>query len=136
MKQLVAIFCWDDFEESREFDSEERAQGFCEGLSYKGKSGWSGRLIPQDLEELKEDEPELYEQVEHLIPVAPAPPTRTGKKVNVQGRMDEARGIEYLGDAWEMSDGTWRCLANVRGMLCLVEVTITELKEPECPPSS
>ena len=55
-------------------------------------------------------------------------PETPGKKVNVNGRLDEARGIEYLGDAHEMTDGTWRCLANVRGMLCRVQVSITEEK--------
>lgn len=65
-KQIVAIFYWDDFEKEEDFDSEEFARGFCQGLSFKGKPGWSGRLIPQDLNELQKDEPKLYEQVKHL----------------------------------------------------------------------
>lgn len=66
-RQVVAVFCWENFEETKEFDSEELARGFCEGLSNKGKQGWSGYLLPQDLEELKEDEPALYEQVKDEV---------------------------------------------------------------------
>ena len=55
---------------------------------------------------------------------------RTGKEVNVNGYID-AKGIEYLGVAHEMEDGTWQCLANVHGSLCLVEVTLTAIHEEE-----
>jgi hypothetical protein len=46
------------------------------------------------------------------------------KEIDVDGHVDE-RGIRYLGKATRMPDGTWRCLADVLGALCLVEVTIT-----------
>lgn len=34
--------------------------------------------------------------------------------------------IQYIGEAVQQFDGTWRCLANVGGALCVVEVSITE----------
>lgn len=57
-----------------------------------------------------------------------AEPKPTGKRIDISGRWDDANDIEYLGDAFEMDNGTWRALAAVSGMLCLVEVTITEEK--------
>ncbi len=45
-------------------------------------------------------------------------------EVDVDGYID-ARGIRYLGKATRQEDGTWRCLADVDGALCLVEVTLT-----------
>jgi hypothetical protein len=47
-------------------------------------------------------------------------------RVNVDKYLDENMGIEYLGEATKQIDGDWRCLANVRGMLCLVAVKIKE----------
>jgi hypothetical protein len=46
------------------------------------------------------------------------------KEVNVDGVMD-SKGIVFLGKATQQFDGTWRCLANVAGALCLVEVRIS-----------
>ena len=60
-------------------------------------------------------------------------PEVTGKKVDVNGRFDEENQVEYLGHAYEMTDGTWRCLANYRGMLCRVQVAITQKEDDECP---
>ena len=34
--------------------------------------------------------------------------------------------ISYIGKATKQLDGSWRCLANVDGKLCLVEVKIKE----------
>jgi hypothetical protein len=48
------------------------------------------------------------------------------RKLSVD-RVVDTRGIMYLGDAVQQFDGTWRCLANVAGALCLVEVTIKEM---------
>lgn len=45
-------------------------------------------------------------------------------EVDVDGMFDERRQIQYLGKARKQPDGTWRCLANVGGCLCLVEVKI------------
>lgn len=45
-------------------------------------------------------------------------------EVDVDGRFDEKSGIMYIGKATRQEDGTWRCLANVGGALCLVEVSI------------
>lgn len=47
------------------------------------------------------------------------------RKLSVD-RIVDARGIMYLGDAIQQFDGTWRCLANVGGALCVVEVLIKE----------
>ena len=49
---------------------------------------------------------------------------RDPRTLDVNGRMD-SKGVIFLGDAVQQFDGTWRCLANVCGCLCLVEVTIT-----------
>ena len=48
------------------------------------------------------------------------------REVDLDGRVDEKRNIHYLGSATQMFDGTWRCLANVDGYLCLVEVSLTD----------
>jgi hypothetical protein len=48
--------------------------------------------------------------------------------IDVDGRMDR-HGIRYLGKAILMGDGTWRCLADVAGTLCVVEITITKFEE-------
>jgi hypothetical protein len=49
---------------------------------------------------------------------------RTQTEFDVDGHVD-AKGIRYIGKAVLMGDGTWRCLANVGGALCRVEVKIT-----------
>lgn len=59
------------------------------------------------------------------FPPAPTASERTGRSVDVDGRVDENMGCAYIGDAHELEDGTWHCLANVRGMLALVEVKVT-----------
>jgi hypothetical protein len=46
-------------------------------------------------------------------------------EVDLEGHFDEATQIEYLGKAKLQPNGKWHCLANVRGALCMVEVTIT-----------
>lgn len=45
-------------------------------------------------------------------------------EVDLEGRFDEANQIEYLGKAKLQPDGSWHCLANVGGALCMVEVTL------------
>ena len=46
--------------------------------------------------------------------------------VDLSGVFDEKTGIAYLGKARAVkySKGRYRCLANVNGMLCVVEVTL------------
>lgn len=44
-------------------------------------------------------------------------------QINVDGLVDR-RGVQFIGLATQMFDGTWRCLANVGGAFCLVEVSI------------
>lgn len=44
--------------------------------------------------------------------------------IDIDGRKDRTRDIWYIGYATKQLDGKWRCLANVAGMLCLVEVRI------------
>lgn len=48
----------------------------------------------------------------------PSPPL-----INLDGLVDR-RGFKYVGRATMQFDGTWRCLADVCGALCLVEVVI------------
>ncbi|MCK9567558.1 hypothetical protein M0R72_01250 [Candidatus Pacearchaeota archaeon] len=50
-------------------------------------------------------------------------------ELNVDGMHDPNHDITYIGKATKMEDGTWRCLANVEGALCLVEVNIRPSKE-------
>ena len=45
-------------------------------------------------------------------------------ELDVDGMADPNHNITYIGKATKMEDGTWRCLANVEGALCLVEVNI------------
>jgi hypothetical protein len=47
-------------------------------------------------------------------------------QINVDKILDENRQIEYLGKATKQLDGTWHCIANVRGMLCIVSIRIKE----------
>lgn len=49
--------------------------------------------------------------------------------VDVDGIIDD-RGVRYLGKAKRRNNGRWQCLADVHGLLCIVEVKIT-FKEPE-----
>jgi hypothetical protein len=51
------------------------------------------------------------------------------EQIDVAGMMDPKHNIVYIGKATKMEDGTWRCLANVEGSLCLVEVNIRLPKE-------
>ena len=45
-------------------------------------------------------------------------------EIDLDGVVDPKTGIQYLGKAVRMPDGTWRCLANLGGCLCRVEVSI------------
>jgi hypothetical protein len=45
-------------------------------------------------------------------------------ELDVDGMMD-AKGVVFIGRAKRQPNGTWRCLANVGGALCIVEVKIT-----------
>jgi hypothetical protein len=45
-------------------------------------------------------------------------------EVDLDGRIDEENGIEYIGKARRQRNGKWTCLADVRGALALVEVTL------------
>ncbi len=51
--------------------------------------------------------------------------TCTGDAIDVDGYVDEARGVEYIGVARKQPNGKWLCLANVGGALCRVEASIT-----------
>ena len=43
---------------------------------------------------------------------------------DVDGHVDR-RGVQYIGKATRQPYGTWQCLANVGGALCIVECTVT-----------
>jgi hypothetical protein len=49
-------------------------------------------------------------------------------QIDVDKMMDPKYDIIYLGKATLQFDGTWRCLANVHGALCLVEASIKQTK--------
>ena len=49
-------------------------------------------------------------------------------ELDVDGMVD-AKGVIFIGKAKRQADGTWRCLANVGGALCVVEVRITFQEE-------
>ena len=51
---------------------------------------------------------------------------RTNTTVDVDGMLDRKNGVRFLGLATLMGHGTWRCLADVQGALCLVEVKIRQ----------
>lgn len=52
-------------------------------------------------------------------------------EIDVNGIKDPNHDITYMGKAVKMEDGTWRCLANVEGSLCLVEIIIKpSIKDP------
>ena len=44
------------------------------------------------------------------------------KEMNVDGMIDRGGRIRFLGKATRQPDGTWRCLAEVEGTFCVVEV--------------
>lgn len=44
-------------------------------------------------------------------------------EIDLDGHID-AKGVRYIGKAHRQPDGTWRCLAEVQGCLCVVEVRI------------
>ena len=45
-------------------------------------------------------------------------------ELDVDGVVDETANIRYIGKALRLFDGRWRCLADVGGALCIVEVTV------------
>lgn len=49
-------------------------------------------------------------------------------QVDLDGCIDEARNIRYIGKATQMYDGTWRVLASIGGCLCIVQVSIRPLE--------
>jgi|HubBroStandDraft_2_1064218.scaffolds.fasta_scaffold105994_2 hypothetical protein len=44
-------------------------------------------------------------------------------EIDLDGHVD-SKGVNFIGKAKRQSDGTWRCLADVGGCLCVVEVRI------------
>jgi hypothetical protein len=50
------------------------------------------------------------------------------ERIDVDGIHNENRSTVYIGDAVRMPDGRYRCLANVNGCLCRVEVSIELLR--------
>ncbi len=55
----------------------------------------------------------------------------TVQEIDLDGQVDEARQVKYIGKASKRSDGTWACLANVSGALCVVEVEIKAVPREE-----
>lgn len=51
-----------------------------------------------------------------------------GRQIDVDQRLDDRGYIQYIGKATHVFDDVYRCLANVAGALCVVEVTIRPLR--------
>jgi hypothetical protein len=47
------------------------------------------------------------------------------RQLDVDGMVDQ-KGVRFLGTATQQFNGSWQCLADVGGALCLVEVKIQE----------
>jgi hypothetical protein len=45
-------------------------------------------------------------------------------EIDLDGIVDETKGIRYFGKARRVFGGQWRCLAAVGGALCIVEVSV------------
>lgn len=45
-------------------------------------------------------------------------------EVSVDGIIDEARNVRYIGTATMRADGKWTCLADINGALFLVQVPL------------
>lgn len=54
----------------------------------------------------------------------PLEATLLPREVDVDGVTSPDGQVRYIGKATRQPDGTWRCLADVKGQLCLVEVTV------------
>lgn len=52
-------------------------------------------------------------------------------EVDVEGHVDE-HGFRYFGKATLQASGMWKCLADIGGMLCIVEVKLT-FPQGRCP---
>ena len=103
----------------------EKHQFYC-GSDYLSVCCYCGR-VQLIRYKSKRETPELMSMVGlNCGPFVQNPHT----EVDVDGRVCATSGIEYIGKAHRQPDGTWRCLANVGGALCLVEVKITEQIAP------
>lgn len=49
-------------------------------------------------------------------------------EINLDGIYDKDRKVFFIGKAKKQPDGTWRCLAEVNGALCIVEVKVNQGK--------
>lgn len=53
-----------------------------------------------------------------------------GREIDVDGHIDARKdGIKFIGKAVHVFDNTYRCLAEVAGAVCVVEVSVTWLGE-------
>jgi hypothetical protein len=66
-----------------------------------------------------------------MITVEAAP---NATEIDVDGLVDEANGIRYLGKATRGFDGRWTCLAQVGNALCTVEVSVRPTVHVEVDP--
>jgi hypothetical protein len=60
--------------------------------------------------------------------VAPA----DADEIDLDGVVDETIGVRYLGRARRVFGDQWRCLADVCGALCVVEVTVRPTVRVDC----
>jgi len=88
------------------------------------------RLTPEHLEErvasLEQTVRDIHVTFEFMREQQKDEPVGQGRTVDVDGVKDRTCDIRYIGKATEQPDGTWRCLADVNGALCVVQVRISE----------
>lgn len=58
----------------------------------------------------------------------PNPPT-----IDLDGYVDDKTGFRFIGKAAQQFDGSWHCLADVYGCLCLVQLDLTPAADPGTP---
>ena len=62
----VVITCWGDFEDTKTTFSIEYARGICAGMRIADKSGYSGWILPDESDQLADEEPALHEELKTM----------------------------------------------------------------------
>lgn len=97
------------------------AQALCDAEIDGIGAGWKwSHAQPDHKNALREAARVAIEAAEAFAPVL---------TLDVDGYVD-AQGIQYIGKATKQTDGSWRCLANVAGSFCIVEIKLTPSRAP------
>lgn len=55
---------------------------------------------------------------------------RHATRIDLHNKIDPKTGVRYLGHAWcDLWTGMWRCMADVNGALCVVEIESVTVEE-------